>query len=168
MNIPNTLTVIRFLLIPIFGYYLYNEQFLIAACIFVVAGATDIADGYVARKYNMVTDWGKIADPLADKLIQITALILLTVQQRITIVILIIVIAKEILMGIGSILFIKEHKKVVGANWYGKLATVVLFIAIMFTLFRVPYNEIFIFIAVLVTLFAFARYCIIFIKMKNH
>lgn len=165
MNIPNILTVIRFIMIPVFAYFLYSGSLVKAAVVFVLAGLTDILDGIIARKFNMITDWGKLADPLADKLLQITALILLTFQKRVPSVILIIVLAKEIFMIAGSY-FLYKKKKVVSANWYGKLATVILFISIVFTLFKLPYSTFFVYSAVIATLFAFVMYSFSFVRIK--
>lgn len=178
MNIPNILTCMRFLITPIFGYFLYNQSYYIAASLFVLGGITDILDGYIARRFNLITSFGKLADPLADKLMQITALVLLTIQSRIPAVILIIVLAKEAFMGVGSILLYKKENFVVSANRYGKLATVVFFIAIMFILFGARYSELFgisysrlsdilIFIAVLANLFAFFMYSITYRQIRN-
>lgn len=167
MNIPNILTGVRFLLIPIFGYFLYFKQYPVAVCLFLLAGLTDIADGYIARRFNMITSWGKLADPLADKLMQITALILLTLQEMIPPVILIIVIAKETFMGLGSIMLYRQNRKVVSASWYGKLATVIFFFAIVMIIFKAPYSNVFIVVAVLATLFAFFMYTMTFNKIKS-
>lgn len=160
MNIPNILTVIRLLIIPVFGYYLFKGPgyYTFAVFLFLLAGLTDILDGYIARKFNMVTSWGKLADPVADKLMQITALIILTIQQKIPTVILIIVIAKEAFMGLGSILLYKKENFVVSANWYGKMATVVFYFAIIMIIFNEPFSNVFIVVAVLATLFAFVMY----------
>lgn len=168
MNVPNILTVIRLLLIPSFAYFLYIESYRIAVLLFVLSGITDILDGYIARKYNLITSWGKLADPLADKLMQITALIILTIQGNIPTFILIIVILKELLMGIGSILLLKKEKYVVSANWYGKLATVVFFIAIIMIMLDVPYSKYLILGAFAATIFAFINYVISYFKIKHN
>lgn len=165
MNIPNILTVIRFIMIPVFAYFLYTGSVIKAAVVFVLAGFTDILDGIIARKFNMITDWGKLADPLADKLLQITALLLLTLQKKLPSIILIVVLAKEIFMIAGSY-FLYKNKKVVSANWYGKLATVLLFLSIVFTLFKLPYSMFFVYCAVIATLFAFIMYSFSFVRMK--
>ena len=125
MNIPNILTAIRFILIPFLGYYLFDKQYSVAVLLFLLGGITDVLDGVIARKFNMITSWGKLADPLADKLMQLTALSILTIQKIIPLPVLIIVVAKEAFMVAGSILLYKKIKLVVQANWYGKLATVV-------------------------------------------
>lgn len=174
MNIPNILTLIRFVLIPVFGYYLYIGEFYVAVALFLAGGLTDVLDGLIARRFNMVTSLGKLADPLADKLMQITALVLLTIQHRIPILVILIVIAKEGLMGAGSVLLLKRRNYVVSANWYGKMATVVFYIAIVasivneqFNIFSEMFSNIFIGIAVLATLFAFLMYYLSFIRINK-
>lgn len=128
--IPNILTTVRLLLVPIFAYLVLHGQPLAAATIFVLSGATDIVDGFIARKYNMITDFGKVYDPFVDKLMQITAVVCLVIADIIPIWILVIVAIKEISMiVIGGILYLR--KIVVHSNWYGKTATVV-FYAIVF------------------------------------
>ena len=164
MNIPNILTLIRFLLVPVFGYYFYKEQFHIAVFLFLLASLTDILDGYIARKYNLVTSWGKLADPLADKLMQITALVFLVIKDRIPSVVLIIVAAKEAFMIAGSVLLYKKENFVVSANWYGKFATVLFNFAIVMLIFKAPFDYIFLILAVFATLFAFIMYIISFTR----
>ncbi len=167
MNIPNILTVIRFILIPVFGYHMYQKQYIAAVVVFLIAGLTDILDGYIARKYNMVTSWGKIADPLADKLMQITALAFLTFFEKIQLIVLVIVIIKEAFMGAGTIFLYRRKHVVVSANWYGKLATVIFYIAIILSIFNQKYQDVLIWIAVLSTLFALVMYTISFTKIKK-
>lgn len=175
MNIPNILTVARFVLIPIFGYYLINEHFFVAVSLFLIGGITDILDGYIARKYKLITSFGKLADPLADKLMQITALVILTRQGLIPMAFLIIVIAKELFMALGSISLYKKENVVVQANWYGKLATVVFFLVIVLVIILRKYNvsgvemliDIATGIAVFFTLFAFFMYSMAYRKIKK-
>lgn len=170
MNVPNILTVIRLLLIPVFAYYLWQGSYVVAVVIFLLAGLTDILDGFIARKYNLVTPWGKLADPLADKLMQITALVILSaVKGLIPTELLAIVIAKEVFMAIGAILLLKQNNYVVSANWYGKLATIVFYVAIIAIIFKAPhpYDTVSISIAVLSTLFAFIMYVRTFRQIKS-
>lgn len=170
MNIPNILTAIRFVIVPFFAYYLFTEQYIIAVVLFVIGGITDVLDGYIARKFNLVTTWGKLADPLADKLMQITALIILTYLNRIPIPILIIVVAKEAFMAMGSISLYTKEKHVVSANWYGKLATVVFYFAVVLVILagiHEPLSGIIVGIAILPTLFAFFMYSMAYNKIKK-
>lgn len=166
MNLPNLLTIIRFILIPVFGYYLYIQNYYIAVTLFVLGGITDVLDGYIARKYNMVTPWGKVADPVADKLMQITALVMLTLQSKIPSVILIVVVAKEAFMVAGGIFLYKKDNFVVSAHWYGKVATVLFYLAIITAMFNVAFSKVFVTIAVLFTLFAFFMYSLDFRKIR--
>jgi cardiolipin synthase len=164
------LTAIRFILIPFFAYFLYIEYYSVALVFFLSGGITDVMDGYIARKYNMVTSFGKLADPVADKLMQITALVLLTLHNRIPVFVLIIVVAKESFMGLGSILLYRKEKHVVSANWYGKLATVVFYFAIIAVIvfdLKEPLSGILVGVAVLPTLFAFVMYSFTYRQIRS-
>lgn len=125
--IPNILTTVRLIIIPFFAYYmLIEEKFLIAALLFLLSGFTDVVDGWIARKYNMITDVGSIYDPFVDKLMQITSVVCLAVKEVIPVWIICVVAVKEITMIItGIVLYIK--KIVVRSNWYGKTATVIFY-----------------------------------------
>ena len=119
-------------MIPLFvySYFEYDgyPQCFIAAGIYALAWLTDALDGYLARRFNWITDVGKILDPLADKLMQITAAVCFTVDNIIFLALLIPIVIKELAMLIGGILVIKRQKVVTQAKWYGKLATIVLFV----------------------------------------
>jgi Phosphatidylglycerophosphate synthase len=171
LNVPNILTALRFVLIPVFAYFLCQGDYPLSIFLFLLAGLTDVLDGFIARKYNLITSFGKLADPLADKLMQITALVILTfVQKFIPPIVLSVVIAKEVFMGIGSLVLYKQNDYVVSANWYGKVATVVFYFAIIMIIFRAdsPYSRVFIVVAVLATLFAFFMYIRQYLQIKNN
>lgn len=167
MNAANILTSIRLALIPVFGCFLYRQQYQTAAIFFLLSGITDVLDGYVARKYNLITSWGKFLDPVADKLMQVTALGFLTIQKRIHVIVLIIVVIKEILMIAGGVVVYRHKKFVVSSNWYGKLATAIFFAAIVLVLYEVPYSNVFIIIAAAATLYAFCMYTFKYIKIRK-
>jgi len=178
VNIPNFLTVIRFVLIPIFAYLLCTEHYAAAVIVFLSGGLTDILDGYIARKYNLITSWGKIADPMADKLMQLTALFILSIVKKIIpFELLAIIIAKEIFMGIGALVLYKQNNYVVSANWYGKMTTVVFYMAIIMLIFDTPFskwkvfglafNRFFFLIAVAAALFAFSMYVRSYLQIKR-
>ena len=166
MNIPNTLTVIRIIMVPVFGYFVYEKQYIIAVVIFTLAGLTDVLDGLIARRRNMVTSWGKLADPAADKLMQITALIILNIQGKIPLILVITAILKDLIISIGSYLLYRQNKMIAQANWYGKLTTVILYFSIVLVLFNGPFSEIFIIISLFSVLFSFVMYAVKFIKIK--
>ncbi len=131
--IPNILTTARLILVPIFAYLILGAENLQgAAIVFVVSGLTDIVDGYIARHFNMITNFGKIYDPFVDKLMQITAIVCLALADIVPVWIIGFVVIKEVTMiVIGGILYLK--KIVVYSNWYGKMSTVI-FYAIVFTM----------------------------------
>jgi len=120
-HIPNIITLFRILLLPIFIYLVIKEEFIAAAFIFITAGFSDLLDGYLARKWKVISNFGKLADPLADKAIQISAIILLCVFGKLHFVFGIILGIKESLMILGSYLLYK-NKIVVYALWFGKIA----------------------------------------------
>jgi Phosphatidylglycerophosphate synthase len=146
---------------------MYTQQYVVAVVLFIIAGVTDVLDGYIARKYNLVTPWGKVADPLADKLMQITALMMLTINTKLPVIVLLIVIAKELFMVIGGVLLYKKDNFVVSANWYGKAATVIFYLAIIMVTFNIPYAGQVVVFAVIVTLFAFFRYSLMYRKIRS-
>ena len=137
--IPNALTVVRFLLIPFIIISVLQGNYILAFILFTLSGITDIADGFIARKYNLISNFGKLMDPLADKLTQISMLTILSVKSIIPVWILIIVIAKEITMVAGAS-FLYGKDVVVYSRWYGKLATVLFYIAIVTSLIFTQFN----------------------------
>ena len=132
-HVPNILTIIRFLLIPFIIFYIFTGNYLLAFIFFTISGITDIADGFIARKFNLISNFGKLMDPLADKLTQISTLASLVLTNIIPIWILIIVLLKEFIMIVGAS-FLYGKDVVVYSRWYGKLATVLFYVAIVFSL----------------------------------
>ena len=128
MNLPNKLTILRTVMIPFFILFLYTDWFhgydkIIAAVIFIAASLTDMLDGKIARKYNLVTNFGKFMDPLADKLLVCSALIALVDLNKIAAWIVIIIIAREFIIS-GFRLIAAENGVVIAANYWGKFKTV--------------------------------------------
>ncbi len=132
-HVPNILTVIRFLLIPVIVFYIFSGNFILAFVFFTISGFTDIADGFIARRFNLISNFGKLMDPLADKLTTISTLASLVLTNIIPIWILLIVLLKEFIMICGAS-FLYGKDVVVYSRWYGKLATVLFFIAIVISL----------------------------------
>lgn len=168
INLPNIITSLRFGLIPIFiGLFFSSleKSLLYSILIFVLAGITDMLDGYIARKYDAITKWGQAMDPLADKLMQLTVLVCFTIKHLIPIWVISIYGIKEVLMIVGGIfLYTKKDRVVVPANSYGKAATVIFYIAILAVAFNFVYGKFLITISVLFTLYAFVRYSLIGIR----
>ena len=139
-NIPNILTIIRFILKPFIYVSVLSRHYLIALIIFTISAITDILDGYIARKYNYITDIGKLMDPLADKLTQIALLLSLTILKILPLWIFIIVFVKELVLVISASVLYSQKDVVVYSKWYGKLATVLFFIAIIVSLINKQFN----------------------------
>ena len=132
-HVPNILTIIRFLLIPLIIIYIFTGNYTLAFVFFTLSGLTDVADGFIARKFNLISNFGKLMDPLADKLTTISTLASLVFTNIIPIWILLIVLLKEFIMICGAS-FLYGKDVVVYSKWYGKLATVLFFIAIVVSL----------------------------------
>ena len=132
-HVPNALTIIRFFLIPFIVVNIFNGNYILAFIFFTVSGITDIADGCIARKFNLISNFGKLMDPLADKLTQIATIASSTLIHIIPIWILAIVLLKELIMIAGAS-FLYGKDVVVYSKWYGKLATVLFYLAIVFSL----------------------------------
>ena len=144
MNIPNALSLLRLLLVPVFAIVFFGDHpssLYWAGGIYLFAGVTDIVDGYIARKYNQITKLGRILDPLADKLMQITAFVCLAVAGMIPVWVIVILAAKELTLVLGGAIVLKRVKDVPPSNVYGKAAsTVFYFITIAVIVF--PMSEI--------------------------
>ncbi len=169
MNIPNLLTITRFFLIPFFILVFFSDSpnsLIYSVGIFVVAGITDMLDGYIARKCGLVTKWGQAMDPLADKLMLLTVLICFTIKDYLPIWIIITVGLKETLMVTGGLLlYTKRDKVVVPANKYGKIATVSFYVAIIWMAFDRIYGGLLVMFAVAVTAYAFFNYLLAGLKL---
>lgn len=140
-HVPNILTIIRFLLIPLILYFIFTGQYVAAFIILTVSGLTDVLDGIIARKFDCITNFGKLVDPLADKATQVSILAALTIQGIIPIWMLIVVFVKEFAMIAGAS-FLYGKELVVSSRWFGKLATVLFYVAIVCSLLISYWNNI--------------------------
>lgn len=138
-NIPNALTILRFILIIPIIYFILTGQYIAGFIILTISGITDILDGCIARKFNFITNFGKLIDPLADKSTQVAVLAALTFRGIIPLWMLILVFVKELVMVAGAS-FLYGKKLVVSSRWYGKLTTVLFYIAIVCSLFIEYWN----------------------------
>ena len=128
MNLPNKLTILRVILIPFFVVFMLFDitgaaDKWIALVIFCVASLTDMLDGKIARKYNLVTNFGKFMDPLADKLLVCTALICLTSMNRLNVIVVLVIIAREFIIS-GFRLVASDNGIAIAASYWGKFKTV--------------------------------------------
>lgn len=168
-NIPNMLSILRVALIPLFVYFYFEASdenrmdYLYAGLILIFSGITDFVDGVIARCFNQITQLGKILDPLADKLTQLTVVVCVAIKEEsvwLTAVLGVFVI-KEILMLIGGAIMIKNKITINGSKWYGKVATA-LFYAVMaaIALFDLSTEAMVVMVSVVAVfmLFAFSQY----------
>ena len=145
MNLPNKLTCLRMILVPVFVICMYLQfswYNILALVVFIVASLTDTADGYIARKYHMITDFGKFMDPLADKLLVCSAIICLIDKGLIPAWVVIIIVAREFAIS-GFRLIAADNGLVIAASYWGKAKTVSQDIMIVVLLLNIPGWEIF-------------------------
>jgi len=164
-NVPNALTMLRMALIPVFLVLYYSSQRYAALVVFILASATDLLDGYIARKYNLITNFGKLMDPLADKLMVISVLLVQTFSGILPPAAVIIVVLKEILMVLGGVYMLKKGI-VVHSEIVGKAAQFLFIVALSLSFFHadflasgnVQWDMLTIWISVGLTLLALAFY----------
>ncbi len=167
-KIPNILCYIRILLVPLFVYLFLNEQYISAALFVILASATDVLDGYIARNFNMVTDWGKFIDPVADKLMQFSMLIVTIFKVRWVLILVILFALKEIILLIVGIYIYHNNYNLSGANWAGKLCTVVLDLVmlIFIAIPKIP-DKIGLLLVLLVTVFLIISFVVYVLEYKK-
>lgn len=134
-NVPNALTMIRALLIPVYWYLFMNGRIHWALAVFVIASLTDLADGYIARKYHLITDFGKLMDPLADKLMVISVMLSLALRGIVPWLPLMLLLAKEGVMVAGGALLYKRGI-VVYSKAIGKAAQATVVSGLVLSFFR--------------------------------
>lgn len=126
MNLPNKLTILRIVMIPFFVFFLLTDFVpytnIIATVLFCLASITDFLDGHIARKYNLVTNFGKFMDPLADKILVCSAFICLVANDKIAAWIVIVIIAREFIIS-GFRLIASDNGVVIAASYWGKFKT---------------------------------------------
>lgn len=125
MNLPNKLTLLRMILVPVFCIFLCMEDWagqLIATLIFVVASLTDLLDGYIARRDNLITDFGKLVDPIADKLLITAAMIFMVAQARMSAAVVLLFVAREFIVSAFRMLA-ASRGTVIAADKLGKYKT---------------------------------------------
>lgn len=127
LTIPNILSMFRICLIPLFIYLFVNKMDKEAFIVLVISGLTDVVDGFIARKFNMISAVGKALDPISDKLTQAAMLGCLINRFKAMWVPLILMVFKEIFSGIAALLAIKTTGEVHGADWHGKVTTLSLY-----------------------------------------
>lgn len=133
--LPNILTYVRFILVPVFIVLYLNAQTLhdhiVAAIIIVLSGITDVADGFIARHWNLISDLGKIIDPIADKAMQFAMMSCVCIRYRWVTLLIVIYAVKELISALASGYLFTRGKHIKGAMWAGKACTVILFLVML-------------------------------------
>ncbi|MFC4303483.1 CDP-alcohol phosphatidyltransferase family protein [Cohnella boryungensis] len=138
MNVPNLLTMSRFVLIPVFLLLYFNDYVIASLLTLLLAGFTDYLDGYIARRSGQVTVTGSMLDPLADKLMMLAVVLALLIKSVLPLVAFIVMAFRELVMIIGSAIFYFRGLKTVQANAFGKATTVIYYLAITLMLLEQP------------------------------
>lgn len=143
MNLPNKLTMFRVFLIPFFVFFMFVDitgeyDKYIAVTIFIIASLTDMIDGKIARKYNLITNFGKFMDPLADKLLVCAALICL-IGDKLQAWIVIVIISRELIIS-GFRTVAADNGVVIAAGWWGKYKTAVQMVMIVVMIINLDYK----------------------------
>lgn len=167
MNIANQLTILRIILIPFFVFFLLNGNMWVAAPLFIIASLTDFLDGFLARKYNLVTNFGKLMDPLADKLLVTSALIGFVELGKLSSWVVIIILSREFIVSIFRAIAASEGV-VIAASWWGKSKTISQMVMVILLLINnipfewvnFPMDTVFIYIATVLTIISGADYII--------
>lgn len=172
MNLPNKLTTLRVIMIPFFVFFLLwqngeNYTFrMIALALFIIASLTDLLDGKIVRKYNLVTNFGKFMDPLADKLLVCSALICLIELNALPAWMVIIIISREFIIS-GFRLIASDNGVVIAASYWGKFKTTFQMVSVVLLILDIPalafVTTICVWIALVLTIVSLVDYI-----YKNH
>lgn len=133
-TIPNLLSIFRILLLPIYLYFVLRQSFYVAGTIIVVSGLSDYLDGVIARRYNQVTDLGKVLDPFADKLTQLFLILSMAWYRPWLWLLFGLFLIKEGFMFVAGLIGLSKNIKLSGAKWYGKVATAVIYVGMILLL----------------------------------
>ncbi len=131
LTIPNLLSLIRLIMIPVYVVIYLNGEYRLAGCIIAASCLTDAADGFIARHFNMISHVGKLLDPIADKLTQFALILCITVTYPAMLLVLILLVVKELIQGICFLLVMRKGKALKGALIMGKVCTAFLFTSLV-------------------------------------
>lgn len=171
MNLPNALTLFRLALIPLYVRVFFSDlpySNMWALVIVIVAGITDIIDGYIARRFRLTTELGAMLDPLADKLMMLTVFLSLFISGRISFWAGLAIVVRDLGMIIGSAIFHLRGKKTVPANMMGKATTVLHYIAFIFLMFEWPYGALLLWGVIVFSYVTSLTYIVQIRHLNNH
>lgn len=131
LTVPNAMSLFRILVIPFFAYFFLKDNLTAAVIALALSGLSDALDGFVARRFNQITELGKMLDPLADKLTQGTVAVCIAVRYPTICPLLFLLVTKELVMLCGACFLLHRGKKPCAAKWYGKVSTTLFYAAIV-------------------------------------
>ncbi|ULL19476.1 CDP-alcohol phosphatidyltransferase family protein [Paenibacillus sp. H1-7] len=166
-NVPNLLTLCRFLLIPLYVAVFRAGYVKTAFLVLLVAGLTDVLDGYIARRRKLVTQLGSMLDPLADKSMMITVILSLVFSGMISWEAAIAMFLRDAGMIVGSAIFHFRGKQTVPANAMGKLTTVLYYVAILLIVFQLPYANAYLWFVITVSFLTSVIYIVQFLLLNK-
>ena len=175
-TIPNVLSLVRLLLLPVFAVmYLKSDNhptwLYWSLAVLLLSGLTDLFDGMIARRLNQITEVGKLLDPIADKLTQITVLICVTVRHTELLPLAVICFIKETLQVIGGWSLLLKKDIIRGSRWFGKFSTFLFYAVMLAVVFwkNMPHTVLVILVVLVAAsmLFSFFNYMAVFFKLKN-
>lgn len=172
LNIPNILTYFRFLFIPVFIWQYFHENYWLAGLALGLSALTDLLDGKIARKFDMITEIGILLDPVADKLTEAAVLLCLALRFPLLWAVLAICLCKEGFMAVAGAVMLRRKKKLGGAMWFGKVCTTVFYLVTLVLTFwpSVPGMLANSLIAICggMMLFTLAGYVVVYIHMAKN
>ena len=179
VTIPNLLTYLRILLIAPFVISFIKEQYILAMVFLGISALSDCCDGYIARRFNQITDLGKMLDPVADKLTLLAVMVCITIMTPQVLPLMVILIIKDVSMLIGGTILLKKGLNPPAAKWYGKLGTIMFYGSVIIIVFlkavfkiEIPVLDIILLSATsFVMIFALVKYFLIYkslLREKNN
>lgn len=173
LKLPNLLTLSRIVIVPFFVYaYLSPNGQLLSSVLLVLSGISDMLDGFLARRLNLVTYLGKMLDPIADKLTQLAILCCLSLRYPLFPLLLVVFLVKELLTLAAGVILYRKKIEICGAKWFGKLATCFFYVSsiaiVLFPMIPISYVNVAILVNLVLFVFAFVRYVPVFFALKNN
>lgn len=138
LTIPNIISLLRICIIPVFISLYFSDKpqhYFYALLVIVLSAVTDVVDGFIARRFNMVSDVGKVLDPIADKLTQVSVVFCLMFTHPNLIVMVVVLFTKELLTLFAAVYILRTGFKPISAKWFGKLATVVVYLTFFYAIY---------------------------------
>lgn len=173
LTIPNILSFFRIVLIVPFVCFFLQKNYIAAAVMLILSGLSDACDGFIARKFNQVTELGKMLDPIADKLTLIAIMVCITIFSPIVLPVMIVLILKDVIMLIGGSRLVKTGIAPPAAKWYGKLGTFMFYISVCLIVFlKAAFNYendilsvVLLSLTTAVMIFALIKYFLVYISL---